>query len=74
MLLEAIPTIHELSTAEKLILLEELWDDLASRPGEVPVPDWQQHELERRHAEYFSNPNEGSSWEEVRARILQKLP
>jgi putative addiction module component (TIGR02574 family) len=74
MLLEAIPTIRELSTAEKLILLEELWDDLASRPSEVPVPAWQKQELERRHAEYLTNPDEGSSWDEVRERILRKLP
>jgi putative addiction module component (TIGR02574 family) len=73
MLQEVIPTINELSTAEKLVLLEELWDNVAARPDEVLVPDWQREELESSYAEYLANPEEGSTWEEVRERILQRL-
>ena len=41
MLKEAIPQFVELSSSEKLLLLEELWDELAGHLSEVPVPDWQ---------------------------------
>ena len=69
MLKEAIPHFAEFSSSEKLLLLEELWDDLADHPSEVPVPDWQRRELERRYQEFLQNPTEGSSWPEVRERL-----
>ena len=71
MLKEAIPQFAELSSSEKLLLLEDLWDDLADRPSEVPVPDWQKHELEQRYREFLQNPSEGSPWPEVRERLLR---
>lgn len=73
MLKAAIPHFDELSSSEKLILLEELWDDLAEQPSEIPVPDWQKRELERRYQEFLQNPSEGSPWPEVQARLLQAL-
>ena len=73
MIKEAIPRFDELSSAEKLLLLEELWDNLAGEPAEIPVVDWQRQELERRYQEYVQNPSEGSSWSEVRERLLSGL-
>ncbi len=69
MLKEAIPRFAELSSSEKLLLLEELWDNLADYPSEVPVPDWQKRELERRYQEFLQNPSEGSPWPEARERL-----
>jgi putative addiction module component (TIGR02574 family) len=34
-------SIFDLSSAEKLQLVEDLWDDLAGTPEAVPVHDWQ---------------------------------
>ena len=73
MIKEAIPRFDEFSSAEKLLLLEELWDHLAGEPSEIPVVDWQKHELERRYQEYLQNPSEGSSWSEVRERLLSRI-
>ncbi len=73
MLKEAIPHLDELSASEKLLILEELWDNLAEQPSDVPVPDWQRQELERRYQEYLSNPSAGSPWPEVRDRLLKTL-
>jgi putative addiction module component (TIGR02574 family) len=69
----AIPRFDEFSSAEKLLLLEELWDHLAGEPAEVPVADWQKRELERRYQEYVKNPSGSSSWSEVRERLLGDL-
>ena len=71
MLKEAIPQFAELSSSEKLLLLEELWDDLADRPAEVPLSDWQKREFERRYQEFLQNPTEGSPWSEVRERLVR---
>lgn len=73
MLKEAIPDYEKLGASEKLLLLEELWDDLAGQPSEVPVWDWQKRELERRCQEYLQNPSEGASWPEVKSRLLGSL-
>jgi putative addiction module component (TIGR02574 family) len=42
---EVNKTLFELNPPEKLQLEEDLWDDLAATPSEVPVHDWQKQEL-----------------------------
>jgi len=64
--------VFELSSAEKLQLVEDLWDDIAATPEDVPVHDWQKEELARRKASYAQNPGAASSWEEVKERIRRR--
>jgi putative addiction module component (TIGR02574 family) len=63
------PTIFDLSPAEKLQLVEDLWDDLASTPENVPVYDWQKEELARRKINLANNPASAVSWEEVKQTV-----
>ncbi len=37
--------IFELGLSEKLQLLEDLWDNIATQPANIPVLDWQKEEL-----------------------------
>ena len=46
-------SIFNLSPPEKLQLVEDLWDDLAATPSEVPVHEWQKEELARRKKGQF---------------------
>ncbi len=62
--------VRELPFAEKLQLVEALWDDLARSPERIPMSDSLKAELDRRYQEYLANPHEGSSWDEVRRRVL----
>lgn len=62
-------SIFDLSPPEKLQLVEDLWDDLAADPENVPVHDWQLEELARRKANLKSHPASGLSWDEVKRRI-----
>ena len=64
-----IGSLFDLSTAEKLQLVEDLWDELAATPDAVPVHQWQKDELARRKANLSKNPGSGLSWEEVRNRV-----
>jgi len=64
-----ISSVFDLSPSEKLQLVEDLWDDLASTPEAVPVHDWHKEELERRKANLVRNPASGLSWEEVKRRV-----
>ncbi len=62
-------SVFDLSPSEKMQLVQDLWDDLAATPDEVPVHDWQKEELARRKANLQKNPASGVSWEEVKRRI-----
>lgn len=63
------PSIFELSPSEKLQLVEDLWDDLASTPESVPVHDWQTEELKRRKANLMKNPASELAWDELKRRV-----
>jgi putative addiction module component (TIGR02574 family) len=62
-------SIFDLSTSEKLQLLEDLWDDIASDPATVPVQEWQKDELDRRKQNLLNNQASALSWEEIQGRI-----
>jgi putative addiction module component (TIGR02574 family) len=55
--------LFDLSIAEKLLLVEELWDNIASTPEAIPVTDWQKEELAKRKAEYLRHPESAIEWE-----------
>lgn len=64
--------IFQLDVSEKLQLVEDLWDDLAATPEQIPVLEWQQEELARRKAAYLQNPSAHTSWEEAKERIRSR--
>ena len=69
---EKIPELQKLSTADKIALAVELWDELSSRPDEIPVTEDQLNELDRHFEEYRQNPDKVVIWEEVKAKILSR--
>ena len=70
MILEQHPDLRQLSPADKLSLVTELWDDLASQPDEIPVTPEQIAELDRRMAAYRKDPTQVTTWEAIKTRIL----
>ena len=67
-----ITSIFDLSPSEKLQLVEDLWDDLATTPDDVPVHEWQKEELARRKANLLKNPASGLTWAEVQRRVRSR--
>jgi putative addiction module component (TIGR02574 family) len=63
--------LKQLSFAEKLQLVEDLWDAIAEEAATQPLADWQQRELLDTLAEYQASPDQGEEWEIVRARLMQ---
>jgi putative addiction module component (TIGR02574 family) len=74
MILESIPEVKRLTAAEKLLLVSELWDDLAAHPTEVPVSREQIAELDHRMEEYRRDPSQVTSWESIQRRVLGGTP
>ncbi|MEX0712058.1 MAG: addiction module protein [Pirellulales bacterium] len=65
-------SVFDLSPSEKLQLVQDLWDDLASDPESVPVHDWQKKELDRRKANLLNNPGSGLAWEQIQRRVRSR--
>jgi putative addiction module component (TIGR02574 family) len=58
--------ILKLPPEERLDFLGDVWDVIAQKPEDLPIPEWHVRELERRLAE----PSPTSiPWEQVRAKL-----
>ncbi|GAA3917357.1 addiction module protein [Litoribacillus peritrichatus] len=44
--------INKLTVADRLMLIEDVWDDIAKSNSEIPLPEWQKKELDKRLALY----------------------
>ena len=64
--------VFRLSAAERLELLEDLWDSLADDDSALQLTAEQREDLDRRLREADADPEGGSSWEKVRERIRQR--
>ncbi len=62
-------TIFDLSPPEKLQLVEDLWDNLATSPTDIPIHEWQKKELGQRKARLMSKQDPGVSWDEIKSRV-----
>ncbi|GFP19897.1 hypothetical protein HKBW3S42_00195 [Candidatus Hakubella thermalkaliphila] len=67
-----IPDITKLSTPEKILLVEDIWDSIVSDESVVSVPQSHMEELDRRLRRYESAPGTLLSLEELRTRIERR--
>ncbi len=44
--------VDKLALAEKILLVENVWDSIALSNSELPLPEWQKIELDKRYKEY----------------------
>ena len=71
MIAERIPELKSLSAEEKLILIGELWEELAAQPDAFPPREDHIKLLQERLEYYRQHPTDVIAWEEVKARILR---
>jgi putative addiction module component (TIGR02574 family) len=64
--------IDHLSIADRLLLVEEIWDSIAAATDDLEIPQSHREELERRLADDDANPEAGRPWAEVKDRLLGK--
>ncbi|RPH48371.1 MAG: addiction module protein [Desulfobacteraceae bacterium] len=67
-----IPEISNLSTSEKILLVEDIWDRITVDEMSVPVPESHKKELDRRFRRYKSKPGNLLSLKELEGRIEQR--
>ena len=64
--------IDRLTAAQRLELVQEIWDSIATDPSTISITRDQKKELGRRFKAFNANPNQGSSWDEIRRRIEKR--
>jgi putative addiction module component (TIGR02574 family) len=62
--------IEDLSTTEKIELLDLLWESLDK--DDLPLTEDQRRELDYRIARHEQNPSDVIPWEQVKANLLKK--
>ncbi|VTU00550.1 Uncharacterized protein OS=Candidatus Entotheonella sp. TSY1 GN=ETSY1_34910 PE=4 SV=1: Unstab_antitox [Gemmataceae bacterium] len=57
--------IDRLSVAERLALIEEIWNGLPEQVEPSDLPEWQREIISRRRAEAEARPGIGRPWRDV---------
>ena len=61
--------LKKLSVAEKILIVEDLWDNIATDQNSFSLTADQRNELDKRVADYYASPDNGCSWDEVKSKI-----
>jgi putative addiction module component (TIGR02574 family) len=64
---------EKMSVAERLALIEEIWDDIAAEVDRLPLTEAQRQEVDRRLEAHQANPDAAVPWEQVEAEALARL-
>lgn len=64
-----VDSIQHLPIADKMRLVELIWDDVASSPNGIPIPSWALDEARRRRDEMVANPEIGLTHKQMWDRI-----
>jgi putative addiction module component (TIGR02574 family) len=58
--------LFKLSRAERLQLVEDLWDSIVQEDAELPLSEEKRDELRRRKERFLKHPSSGRTWEQVK--------
>jgi putative addiction module component (TIGR02574 family) len=61
-----------LSTAKKILDLQDRWDDIAATPDDIELTPAQRRELDRRVKAHAASPGASSPWSRVRRQVRAK--
>jgi Putative addiction module component len=64
--------IDQMTVAEKLRIMEELWEDLRARAEGVPMPKWHKDLLDERERLIETGEAQFDDWDAARKRITEQ--
>jgi putative addiction module component (TIGR02574 family) len=65
----SLADLLQLSEAERIQLVQDLWDSISEKTEALPLSDERLREYERRLAEHLADPSSSIPWEEARATL-----
>ena len=66
-----IPKLGQLSKPEKILLVEDLWDNISVDDSDVPVPQSHKDELNRRSARHAKSPGNLLTLRQLQERVAK---
>jgi len=67
-----IPKLRQLSKPEKILLVEDLWENIAADDSDIPVPPSHKNELNRRLERHIKSPGNLLSLRQLQERIEKR--
>jgi putative addiction module component (TIGR02574 family) len=67
--MSAITELKSLPIPERLQLVEDLWDSIASDQSALPDDPQVVEEVRRRRASFEAKPSSGLTWDQMKKRI-----
>jgi putative addiction module component (TIGR02574 family) len=65
--------LDQLTRADQLRVVHELWDHIAAESAKPMLTDAQRAELERREEQDDADPEDVITWDEVKVRVAARL-
>lgn len=66
-----MPLLANMTLAEKLQLMEAVWDDVCRNAGDVRSPEWHREVLEERAERIRNGEATVSTWSDAKSRLLR---
>ena len=66
-------TIKTLSKSEKLLLINDLWEDISDDLEDSSLSLLQKKMLDSRYKAFLQNPEEGMPWSKVKSNLKELL-
>jgi len=63
------PSFDQMTKAERILYVQDLWDRIAADPDPVPLSAAQLEEVRRRLADHEAHPEASIPWETAREQV-----
>jgi 2-oxoglutarate dehydrogenase complex dehydrogenase (E1) component-like enzyme len=73
MTVQTIPSIEEMTGAQRVELMEELWKAMSKRPEDIEVPERHRRILEERREAVDRGEIDYIDWEEAKRQIRSQI-
>ena len=64
--------INRMNLSQKLNLVQDIWNSIAESSSNIPVPEWQKSELDRRYKEYSDGKLGLYDWKTVHSDLRER--
>lgn len=70
---QIVQEIKKMEPAQRLSLVQEIWDSIALDKAQVPFPDWQKNELKSRYEQYKGGMLNLHDWTDIHQELRDKV-
>jgi len=65
--------LNEMTTTEKLVVINQIWDNLMRNPNDVPSPEWHREVLSARAGRVKSGEAQFKDFESVKSELRSEF-